>query len=74
MVFIIGASSLFGNLDTIPYKTRKLGVGENTSKEQDRKSELVHGSTYQIFEWDRNNSDQNFDFRETNRIAADRIF
>ena len=27
----------------------------------------------QIFEWDRNNSDRNFDFWETSRIAADRI-
>ena len=30
------------------------------SKERDRKSELVLRSTYQIFEWDRNNSDRNF--------------
>ena len=44
------------------------------SKERDRKSEIVLGSTYQIFEWDRNNSDRNFDFWGTNRIAADRIF
>ena len=43
-------------------------------KERDRKSELVLGSTYQIFEWDRNNSDRNFDFWETIRNAADRIF
>ena len=49
-------------------------VGGNRSKERDRKSELVLGSTYQIFELDRNNSDKNFDFWETNRIAADRIF
>ena len=49
-------------------------VGENRSKERDRKSELLLGSTYQIFERDRNKSDRNFDFRETNRIAADRIF
>ena len=27
---------------------------------RDRKSELVLSSTYQIFEWDRNNSDRNF--------------
>ena len=47
-------------------------VGGNRSKEWDRKSELVLGSTYQIFEWDRNNSDRNLDFWETNRIA-DRI-
>ena len=40
-------------------------VGGNRSKERDRKSELVLGSTYQIFEWDRNNSDRNFDFWET---------
>ena len=32
----------------------------NRSKERDRKSELVLRSTYQIFEWDRNNSDRNF--------------
>ena len=49
-------------------------VGGNRSKERDRKSELVPGSTYQIFEWDRNNSDRNFGFWEKNRIAADRIF
>ena len=54
--------------------TNMMRVGENRSKERDRKSELVLGSTYQIFEWDRNNSDRNFDFWETNRIAADRIF
>ena len=36
------------------------GVGRNRSKERDRKSELVLRSTYQIFEWDRNNSDRNF--------------
>ena len=35
-------------------------VGGNMSKERDRKSELVLRSTYQIFEWDRNNSDRNF--------------
>ena len=34
------------------------------------KNQLVLGSTYQIFEWDRKNSDRNFDFRETNRIAG----
>ena len=49
-------------------------VGGNRSKERDRKSELVLGSTNQIFEWDRNNSDRNFDFWETNQIAADKIF
>ena len=49
-------------------------VGGKRSKERDRKSELVLGSTYQIFEWDKNNSDRNFDFWETNPIAADRIF
>ena len=49
-------------------------VGGNRSKKRDRKSELVLGSTYQIFEWNRNNSDRIFDFWETNRIAADRIF
>ena len=36
------------------------GVGGSRSKERDRKSELVLRSTYQIFEWDRNNSDRNF--------------
>ena len=35
-------------------------VGGNRSKERDRKSELVLRSKYQIFEWDRNNSDRNF--------------
>ena len=35
-------------------------VGGNRSKERDRKSELVLRSTYQTFEWDRNNSDRNF--------------
>ena len=35
-------------------------MGGNRSKERDRKSELVLRSTYQIFEWDRNNSDRNF--------------
>ena len=48
-------------------------MGGNRSKERDRKSVLVLGSTYQNFEWDRSNSDRNFDFWETNRIAADRI-
>ena len=48
-------------------------VGGNRSKERDRKSELVLGSTYKMFEWDRNNSDRNFNFWETNRIAAERI-
>ena len=55
-------------------KSRGGRVGRNKSKERDRKSELVLGSTYQIFECDRNNSDRNFEFWETNRIAADRIF
>ena len=49
-------------------------VGGNRSKARDRKSELVPGSTYQIFEWDGNISDRNFDYWETNRIAADTIF
>ena len=35
-------------------------MGGNRSKERDRKSELVLRSTYQIFEWDRNNSDRIF--------------
>ena len=35
-------------------------VDGSRSKERDRKSELVLRSTYQIFEWDRNNSDRNF--------------
>ena len=35
-------------------------VGGSRSKERDRKSESVLRSTYQIFEWDRNNSDRNF--------------
>ena len=34
-------------------------VGGNRSKERDRKSELVLRWTYQIFKWDRNNSDRN---------------
>ena len=37
------------------------------------KSELVLGSTYQSFQWDRNNLDRKDDFWETNRIAADII-
>ena len=49
-------------------------VGGNRLKERDRKSELVLGSTYKNFEWDRNNLYRNFDFWETNRIAADKIF
>ena len=52
---------------------QQMGVG-NRSKERDRKSELVLGTTYQLFKWDRNNLDRNFDFWETNRIAADRSF
>ena len=39
---------------------KKNWVGGKRSKEQDRKSELVLRSTYQFFEWDRNNSDRNF--------------
>ena len=35
-------------------------VGGSRSKERDRKSQLVLRSTYQISEWDRNNSDRNF--------------
>ena len=35
-------------------------VGGNRAKERDRNSQLVLRSTYQIFEWDRNNSDRNF--------------
>ena len=38
----------------------ELGVGGKRSKERDRKSELVLRSTYQIFEWDRNNTDRKF--------------
>ena len=41
-------------------KSCLLWVGRYRSKERDRKSELVLRSTYQIFEWDRNNSDRNF--------------
>ena len=48
-------------------------VGGTRSKERDRKSELVLGSTYQIFEWDRNNSDRKFDFWETNRMDSGRF-
>ena len=48
-------------------------VDGKRSKERDQKSELVLRSTYQIFEWDQNNSDRSFDFWVTNRIAADRI-
>ena len=44
----------------ITIKHRVKGVGESRSKERDRKSELVLSSTYQIFEWDRNNSDRSF--------------
>ena len=39
---------------------QNLWVGGSRSKERDRKSELVFRSTYQIFEWDRNNSDRKF--------------
>ena len=38
----------------------KVKVGGSRSKERDQISELVLRSTYQIFEWDRNNSDRNF--------------
>ena len=62
----------------IPVSQKKCGmkswVGGNRSKERDRKSELVLGSTYQIFGRNRNNWDRNLDFWETNQIAADRIF
>ena len=40
--------------------TTKKRVGGKRSKERDRKTELVLRSTYQFFEWDRNNSDRNF--------------
>ena len=33
---------------------------DHLPKERDRKSELVLRSTYQIFEWDRNNTDRKF--------------
>ena len=46
-----------GILQTRP---NQFGVDGSRSKERDRKSELVLRSTYQIFEWDRNNSDRNF--------------
>ena len=50
--------------DTHPWSATKVGnpirVGGNMSKERDRKSELVLRSAYQIFEWDRTNSDRNF--------------
>ena len=41
---------------------RRNGIRRNDHfpKKRDRKSELVLSSTYQIFEWDRNNSDRNF--------------
>ena len=35
-------------------------VGGSRSKERNRKSELVLRSTYQTFDWDRNNSDRSF--------------
>ena len=38
----------------------KKRVGGNRPKERGRKSELVLRSTYQTFEWDRNNSDRIF--------------
>ena len=37
-------------IDMAAVQCRKLWVGGNTSKERDRKSELVLRSTYQIFE------------------------
>ena len=54
--FVVSASTFrrFG----FPYLV--LGVGGSRSKERDRKSVLVLTSTYQILEWDRNNSDRNF--------------
>ena len=67
-------SAFFVHKALCPSPTAVVRVGGNRSKERYRKSELVLGSTYQIFEWDRNNSDQKLDFWETNRIAADRIF
>ena len=45
-------------LDTTCLRQNRLGGSR--SKEGDRKSELVVRSTYQTFEWDRNNSDRNF--------------
>ena len=47
-------------LSMIPVSHTKNRVGGNRSKERDRKSELVLRSTYQIFEWDRNNSGRTF--------------
>ena len=41
-------------------EARFIRVGGSRSKERVRKSKLVLRSTYQIFEWDRNNSDRNF--------------
>ena len=52
----VGRSKLLGRIA----RTGLLRVGGNRSKERDRKSELVLRSTYQTFEWDRNNSDRNF--------------
>ena len=62
------------NLKILIKKTlvRMLGWADR-SKERDRKSELVLGSSHQSFQRDQNNSDRNFDFWETNQIAADRI-
>ena len=49
------------DLDVFPVFLRYYwGVGGSRSKERDRKSELVLRSAYQIFEWDRNNSDRTF--------------
>ena len=42
------------------FDAKFLRVGGSRSKERDQKSELVLRSTYQIFEWDRNNSHRNF--------------
>ena len=56
-----GYKKRFHSSDFMQVKLSTLiGVSGNRSKERDRKSELVLRSTYQIFEWDRNNSDRNF--------------
>ena len=47
-------------IDCLLIRDTSIWVGGSRSKEQDRKSELVLRSTYQIFEWDRNNSNQRF--------------
>ena len=52
----------FYKLDILHTRFRHLHrlrwVGGNRSKERDQKSELVLKSTYQIIEWDRNNSNR----------------